>query len=196
MTATSFAAAIWRVTGQEVFTRPPKRAYGAPRGYRAGVARRIDVGHLVGARQAAERLGLVRVQALHHFRRIDPTFPDALYWTAQGRGGTGVWYWPDIWRWAKASGRVEFERDRLPPLRRSSSLPVRRIDVADLIDGKRISQRLGLRGPKSFHLFVTDDPTFPDAVFCSTGAPWGTRLWAWPDVHRWARLKGRPVYPD
>jgi len=167
----------------------PRHDYGA-------AVRRLDVGHLVGAGQAAERLGLVRVQALHYFRNSDATFPDAVYWTARGRGGTGVWYWPDIWRWAKASGRVEFVRTPLPPLRRSSPLPVRRVDVDDLIHGHRISQRLGLQGPRSFHLYVTNDPTFPPPVFSSNGGRWGTRLWAWPDVARWARQRGRSFVVD
>ncbi len=173
------------VTGRMV----PRHGYGA-------AVRKVDVGHLVGARQAAERLGLVRVQALHHFRHIDSAFPDAVYWTARGRGGTGVWYWPDIWRWARASGREEFVRNPLPPLRRVSSLAVRRVDVDDLIHGKRISQRLGLQGPRSFHLYVTNDPTFPPPVFSSNGGRWGTRLWAWPDVARWAAQRGRSVVDD
>lgn len=151
------------------------------------------MGHLVGAREAAERLGMPRVQSLHQCRRSDPAFPDALYWTVRGRGGTGVWYWPDIWRWARASGRVELSPKALGPMRRSSSLPVRRIDSSDLVDGKAMGERLGLRHPRSFHFIVTTDPSFPAAVWSSNGGRWGTHLWAWPDVARWARGRGRPL---
>ncbi len=160
------------------------------------MGRKVDVGHLVGARTAAARLGLVRVQVLHNFRSVDPAFPEALYWTIRGQGGTGIWYWPDIWRWARASDRAEFMRTPSPPLRRSSPLPVRRVDVDHLIDGKGISRRLGLQGPRSFHLFIEEDPTFPPEVFSSNGGKWGTHLWAWPDVHRWARRRDRAVFLD
>jgi hypothetical protein len=157
--------------------------------YRAAVGRTVDVGHLVGANEAAERLGLRRVQRLYELRRAKPDFPDPLYRTSPGRGGTGVWYWPDIWRWARASGRPEFAD--LPPLRRSSPLPVRRVDVGDLIAGKAMGERLGLRHPRSFHVRATTDPTFPAAVWSSNGGRGGTRLWVWTDVARWDRQRER-----
>ncbi len=164
--------------------------YGSP------VGRRVDVGHLVGARTAAERLGLGRVQVLHQLRYTNSSFPEALYWTKRGRGGTGVWYWPDIWRWARVSGRAEFVNGRLSPLRRSSPLLVRRVDVDNLVDGKQMGERLGLQHPRSFHLIANGDPSFPTPVFSSTGRRWGTQLWVWPDIYRWAESRDRPLPVD
>ncbi|MEA2826817.1 MAG: hypothetical protein QOG43_1256, partial [Actinomycetota bacterium] len=138
--------------------------------------------HLVGAREAALRLGLVRVQALHHFRLRDGAFPTAVYWTTRGQGGTGVWYWPDVWRWAKASGHRSFAN--LGPLRKPSTSrpPARRIDIDDLVGSKQIADRLGVHFIQRVHVLREEDPLFPAPVFSSTGGRGGTSLWVWTDV--------------
>jgi hypothetical protein len=151
----------------------------------------VDVHHLVGAREAAERLQLPRVQAFHQYRRHHPDFPAAIYWTTQGQGGTGVWYWPDVWHWARSSGLRAFAnigplRCTNAPLRRS-----RRIDVDDLVGSKEIAERLGLRFVQRVHILREEDAAFPAPVFSSTGGRWGKNLWAWPDVWRWAKHSGR-----
>lgn len=70
------------------------------------VGRRVDVDLLVGAGEIVRRLGLKRVQELHYYRRSDPTFPPAVFRVAEARGGAHVWYWPDIERWARRTGRL------------------------------------------------------------------------------------------
>jgi predicted DNA-binding transcriptional regulator AlpA len=64
----------------------------------------VDAGQLVGAHEIAERLGLKRVQHVHWYHDHDTTFPGAI--ARIGRGGTYVWYWPDIEEWARKSGRL------------------------------------------------------------------------------------------
>jgi hypothetical protein len=147
--------------------------------------------HLVGAREAADRLRLPRVQAFHQYRRQHPAFPGAVYWTTQGQGGTGVWYWPDVWRWARASGLRAFAE--LGPLRCPDAPPgpSRRIDVDDLVGSKEIAERLGIRFIQRVHIMREEDPTFPAPVFSSTGGRWGKNLWAWPDVWQWAKKSSR-----
>jgi hypothetical protein len=151
----------------------------------------VDVEHLVGAREAAARLKLARVQAFHQYRRRHPEFPAAVFWTTQGQGGTGVWYWPDVWRWARASGLPEFAD--LGPLRCPDAppSPTRRIDIDDLVGSKEIADRLGIRFIQRVHVMREEDPAFPAPVFSSTGGRWGKYLWAWGDVWRWAKSSGR-----
>ncbi|MDQ6839165.1 MAG: hypothetical protein M3137_12755, partial [Actinomycetota bacterium] len=47
-----------------------------------------------------------------------------------------------------------------------------------------------------FHLIASGDPTFPAPVFSSTGRQWGTQLWVWPDIYRWAESRDRPLPVD
>ncbi len=155
----------------------------APNGYGAPV-RRVDVEHLVGAREIAERLGLVRVQALHYLRRTDPTFP-APVWTAPTQGGTGsVWYWPDVRKWAKAAGYDVAPLPKAEPGRR-------RVGVDELVGGKAIADRLGVRFVERVGAMRREDPSFPAPVYASFDGPWAKRLWAWPDVWQWAKNCGR-----
>jgi len=156
----------------------------------------VDVDHLVGAREAAARLGLPRVQAFHYYRRRHPGFPAAVYWTTQGQGGTGVWYWPDVWRWARASGLAEFAE--LGPLRCPDAArgPSRRIDVDHLVGSKEIAERLGIRFIQRVHVMRDEDLAFPAPVFSSTGGRWGKYLWVWGDVWRWAKHSGRNFRVD
>jgi hypothetical protein len=62
----------------------------------------VDVDQLVGAEEIAERLGLKRYQHVHQIRRRDPTFPEPVVTLRRAM----VWNWPDVERWARASGRL------------------------------------------------------------------------------------------
>lgn len=65
------------------------------------MGRRIDVDHLVGAAEIAERLGAARPQVVHEWRRRYPDFPQPVASLKQAL----VWNWPDVERWARATGR-------------------------------------------------------------------------------------------
>ena len=147
----------------------------------------------MGAREIASRLGLVRVQAVHYLRRVDPTFPLPVYWSVPRQGGAGgVWYWPDVWRWSRASRRAEIVELSLP----KPVLGARRIGVGDLVGSQEIADRLGVRFVQRVHLMRTEDPEFPAAVFVSGNGRWAKRLWSWPDVWRWAKGSGRSFPVD
>ena len=57
---------------------------------------------LVGATEITERLKVGSVQTVHSWRRRDATFPQPVAQLAQAL----VWSWPDVERWAKATGRL------------------------------------------------------------------------------------------
>lgn len=67
------------------------------------MGRRIDVDNLVGAAEITERLGAARPQVIHEWRRRYDDFPEPV---AQLRQAL-VWNWPDVERWAKATGRLD-----------------------------------------------------------------------------------------
>ncbi len=69
------------------------------------MGRRVDVDQLVGAREIAERLGFKRTQVVHYFLRSDDSFPPPVFSVTEAQGGARVWYWPDIKRWARRTGR-------------------------------------------------------------------------------------------
>ena len=66
------------------------------------MGRRVEVELLVGAAEIAERLGLSHTQSVHTVRRRHLDFPEpvATLRTAM------IWYWPDVEKWAKATGRL------------------------------------------------------------------------------------------
>jgi hypothetical protein len=66
------------------------------------VGRRIDVDLLVGTAEIADRLGLNQPETVHAWRRRHPDFPAPVKRLQIGY----VWNWPDIERWAKATGRL------------------------------------------------------------------------------------------
>lgn len=68
----------------------------------ADVGRRIDVDHLVGAAEIAARIGVKRPQVVHDWRRRYEDFPEPVAQLEQAL----VWNWPDVERWAKATGRL------------------------------------------------------------------------------------------
>lgn len=70
------------------------------------MGRRVDVDQLVGAREIAARLGFKRTQVVHYFLRSDDSFPAPVFSITDTQGGARVWYWPDVERWARRTGRL------------------------------------------------------------------------------------------
>ena len=66
------------------------------------MARKVDVEHLVGTAEIAARLGVKRPQVVHDWRRRHPDFPEPIAVVS----GVHVWAWPDVKRWAIATGRL------------------------------------------------------------------------------------------
>ena len=66
------------------------------------VGRRIDTDNLVGASEIAARLGVKRPQVVHDWRRRYDDFPEPVAHLRQAL----VWSWPDVERWARATGRL------------------------------------------------------------------------------------------
>jgi hypothetical protein len=64
--------------------------------------RKVEVEDLVGAAEIAARLGSERTSLVHDFRRRHPDFPEPV---AELKAGL-VWAWPDVEKWAKATGRT------------------------------------------------------------------------------------------
>ena len=64
--------------------------------------RRLDVEQLVGVSEIARRLGVGRTQAVHMWRKRHADFPQPVAVLDMGL----VFYWPDVERWAKATGRL------------------------------------------------------------------------------------------
>lgn len=66
------------------------------------MGRRLDVDHLVGTAEIAKRLGAKHPELVHDWRRRYDAFPQPV---ARLKIGL-VWYWPEVERWAKATGRL------------------------------------------------------------------------------------------
>lgn len=63
----------------------------------------MDVEDLVGTAEIAERLGVKRPQVVHDWMRRHEGFPEPVATLSNIR----VWAWPDVERWAKATGRCQ-----------------------------------------------------------------------------------------
>lgn len=66
------------------------------------MGRRVDIDKLVGAEEIAERLGLSSHARVHEIRRRKPDFPAPIVTLKRAM----VWYWPDVERWARKTGRL------------------------------------------------------------------------------------------
>jgi hypothetical protein len=66
------------------------------------VGRKVDIELLVGAAEIAERLDVARPGVVHDWRRRHPDFPEPV--TIVSR--VGLWYWPEVERWARTTGRL------------------------------------------------------------------------------------------
>ena len=62
----------------------------------------MDADKLVGAEEIAQRLGVSSVRRVHELRQRNADFPPPLVQLKR----TMVWYWPDVERWAKTTGRL------------------------------------------------------------------------------------------
>jgi hypothetical protein len=65
------------------------------------MGRRVDTDLLVGAAEIAARLGVAHVETVHTWRRRHQDFPEPVTKLTQAM----VWYWPDVERWARSTGR-------------------------------------------------------------------------------------------
>ena len=70
--------------------------------YRPPVGRMVDADGLVGAMEIAQRLAVSRPEVVHTWRRRHKDFPSPLAQLSMGL----VWYWPDVERWARQTGRL------------------------------------------------------------------------------------------
>jgi hypothetical protein len=66
------------------------------------MARSVDPADLVGTVEIAKRLGAKQYKVVNEWVRRYPDFPDPLAIVS----GVRVWNWPDVERWAKATGRI------------------------------------------------------------------------------------------
>ena len=66
------------------------------------MGRKVDVADLVGAFEIAERFGLSHPQSVHTLRHRHADFPEPVASLKRAH----VWSWPDVQRWARASGRL------------------------------------------------------------------------------------------
>lgn len=66
------------------------------------MGRKVDVTDLIGAAEIAERLGLSHRESVHTLRRRHADFPSPVVELKQAK----VWVWPDVEKWAKATGRL------------------------------------------------------------------------------------------
>ena len=73
------------------------------------MGRKIDVDHLVGAAEIAERLGGKRPHLIHDWRRRYPEFPEPVLVLR----GTMVWVWGEVEEWAHHTGRLPRSGKRL-----------------------------------------------------------------------------------
>jgi hypothetical protein len=80
--------------------RVRNRLYATRQG--AAVGRKLDVDELVGATEIAQRLRLAQPQTVHSWRRRYSDFPKPVATLKQAL----VWYWPDVARWARQTGRL------------------------------------------------------------------------------------------
>ncbi len=70
-------------------------------------ARKVDVEHLVGSGEIAERLGVRHNSRVHSWRRANESFPEPVaVLGASSRRPTYVWSWADVEGWARRTGRL------------------------------------------------------------------------------------------
>jgi predicted DNA-binding transcriptional regulator AlpA len=69
------------------------------------MTRRLNPAELVGAAEIVQRLGLARTQTVHNWRVRHEDFPQPV---AELESAL-IWYWPDIEKWARKTGRLPIE---------------------------------------------------------------------------------------
>jgi hypothetical protein len=65
------------------------------------------VDELVGAAEIARRMGVGKSTVVHDWRHRHPDFPEPVTSLTAGL----IWAWPDVEKWAKATGRTIVEDD-------------------------------------------------------------------------------------
>ncbi len=71
--------------------------------YGSAVGRSVsDVDDLVGAAEIAQRLGVRRASLVHDWQRRYDDFPEPVLRLSVGL----IWYWPEVERWARKTGRL------------------------------------------------------------------------------------------
>ncbi|HEV2071879.1 MAG TPA: hypothetical protein VGR26_19015 [Acidimicrobiales bacterium] len=70
------------------------------------MGREPDVGQLVSAWAITERLGYRDVQIVHFWWRNDVSFPEPVF-ALEGPRGARLWYWPEVEKRARATGRMD-----------------------------------------------------------------------------------------
>ena len=73
-----------------------------PSGYLPQVPRSINPELLVGSHEIAERLNVKRHQVVHTWRHRHADFPAPI----RELRHTLIWYWPDVEKWARRTGRL------------------------------------------------------------------------------------------
>lgn len=148
----------------------------------------LDSDLLVGSFDIAKRLGLKRIQNVHHYVKNDPTFPAPM----ANIGGSMLWSWPDVEEWAA----TRTFRQRTPPVHAPRSkdfqAAMERLGLelgrkpSDLVGAYEIAHRLGFQRTMSVHQLMRDESSgFPAAVARIDPAR-ATWIWWWPDVEKWA----------
>lgn len=66
------------------------------------MGRRVDVDDLVGLDEIARRLGMGYSTSAHNLVRRHADFPPPV----ANVGRIRIWTWPDVEKWAKATGRL------------------------------------------------------------------------------------------
>jgi hypothetical protein len=67
----------------------------------------------------------------------------------------------------------------------------RRVDVDHLVSARVIAERLGFKRVQAVHYLFKADESFPQPVFTLSEMARPVRLWYWPDVERWWRMRQR-----
>jgi hypothetical protein len=66
------------------------------------MGRKVDIDHLVGAAEIAQRLGVGKRGVIHDWRSRHPDFPEPVARFSMGH----LWLWPDVEAWARRTGRL------------------------------------------------------------------------------------------
>ena len=72
------------------------------------MGRKLDLDQLVGSYEIAQRLRVARHQVIHVWRRRHADFPEPVLRLRQAL----IWYWPEVERWARKTGRLPSEGSR------------------------------------------------------------------------------------
>ena len=77
------------------------------------------VDQLVGTSEIAERLDLSHPANVHTWRNRGIGFPEPV----AIRSGTMLWWWPDVERWARETGRLDEHGNRVVPPKPRRKMP-------------------------------------------------------------------------